>query len=328
MKFSLIVPVYNRPDEIKELLESLEKQTYKNFEIIIVEDGSTQDCQHVIKNFEDKLDIKYFYKQNEGPAIARNYGAQYASGDYVVFVDSDVIVPEDYFAKVNDFLTKNPADVYGGPDKSAPDFNNLQKAISYSMTAFLTSGNIRGGQKIDKFYPRSFNMGVKTNVFKEIGGFPVTRMHPGEDMVFAIELIKRGYKTVLIPDAYVYHKRRNTLKSFFKQVYKFGKTRYIISRVYPETFKIYYLAPSIFAIGTTALIIGSFFYPILLSPVLLYAILVFADSSIKNRSLAVGALSVITAFVQHFGYGLGFISPLFKGDEYGVYEKGFYPNTK
>ncbi len=326
MKFSVIVPVFNRPDEIKELLESLTKQTYKDFEVIIVEDGSEIDCREVVERYKSLLDIKYFYKENERPAIARNYGARYATGDYLVFVDSDVIVPPQYFEVVNRELEKDPVDAYGGPDAAAKDFNALQKAISYSMTAFITSGNIRGGEKIDKYYPRSFNMGVKKEVFEAIGGFPVTRMWPGEDMVFAIEIIRRGYRTRLIKDAYVYHKRRNTLKSFFRQVFRFGKTRYIISRVYPETFKIFYLLPSFFTLGTIGLILLALWKWWFILPVVLYAFVVFVDSLISNKSLKVALLSVLTAFIQHFGYGLGFMAGIIKGDEYGVFERGFYGN--
>ena len=195
MKFSVIVPIFNRPDEIEELLESLSKQTFNDFEVVIIEDGSQMDCKKEVDDYSSKLDIKYFFKKNEKPAIARNYGVARASGEYVVFVDSDCIIPTDYFDKVNIYLDEKEVDVYGGPDAANPDFNNMQKAISYSMTAFLTTGNIRGGEKVDKFYPRSFNLGVRKSVFDEMGGFPVTKMHPGEDMVFAIELIKRGYKT-------------------------------------------------------------------------------------------------------------------------------------
>ncbi len=328
MKFSFIVPVYNRPNEIDELLESLSNQTYKDFEVIIVEDGSVQKSDQVVKKYSDLLDIKYFYKPNEGPAIARNYGVKHAKGDYVIFVDSDVIVPPKYLEIVNSELEADPVDAYGGPDAAARGFNALQKAISYSMTAFLTSGKIRSDEKLDKYYPRSFNMGVKLTVFNEIGGFPITRMHPGEDMVFAIEIIRRGYRTKLLSKAYVFHKRRNTLRSFFKQVYKFGKTRYIISKVYPETFRIFYLAPSAFALGTIMLIILSFWQWWFILPDVIYAVAVFGDSWVKNKSIKVAGLSVIAAFVQHFGYGFGFLSPIFRGDEYGVFDKGFYPQNE
>jgi len=324
MKFSIIVPVFNRPDEVEELLLSLEKQTFRDFELIIVEDGSQIDCKNVVNAFSTKLNIKYFFKENEKPAIARNFGVKNASGEYVIFVDSDCIIPFDYLEKVNFEIENEQIDAYGGPDAAAPNFNNMQKAISYSMTAFWTTGNIRGGEKVDKFYPRSFNMGVKKTVFDKIGGFPVTKMHPGEDMVFAIEIIKQKYKTKLLKNAFVYHKRRNNLKSFFNQVFRFGKTRFIISKIYPETFKIFYLAPTLFTFGIIFLLVLSPFLIWSLTPIILYILLLFFDSLIKNKKLSVAFLSIITSFIQFFGYGFGFIQPIFKGDEFGVMKTGFY----
>ena len=324
MKYSFVIPVFNRPDEISELLESLSNQTFKDFEVIIVEDGSKIDCKKEVEQYKDKLDIKYFYKKNERPAIARNYGVAHAKGEYVIFVDSDVIVPQKYLEIVDNYLRKNQVDAYGGLDAAAQNFNALQKAISYAMTSFITSGKIRSGQKIDRYYPRSFNMGIKRQVFINIKGFPITKMWPGEDIVFAIEIIRNGYKTALISEAYVYHKRRNTIKSFFVQVFRFGKTRYIISRVYPETFKIFYLFPSIFVLGTIVLLFLSLWKWWFILPILLYAFIVFIDSLIKNKSFKVAILSIIIAFVQHFGYGLGFLSAIFKGDKYNVVKNGFY----
>jgi glycosyltransferase involved in cell wall biosynthesis len=326
MKFSVIVPVFNRPNEIEELLTSLSNQTYTDFEIVIIEDGSQVRCEKEIKCFSDKLNIKYFFKENEKPAIARNYGVERATGEFVVFVDSDCIIPETYFEKVNNELEGSDIEVYGGPDAASPDFSDIQKAISYSMTAFFTTGNIRGGEKVDRFYPRSFNMGVKRSVFIEMGGFPITKMHPGEDMVFAIELIKRGYKTKLFKNAFVYHKRRNTLKSFFKQVFRFGKTRNIISKIYPETFKIFHIAPTVFVFGVFFLLSISFLYIFSLIPILLYILIIFTDSLIKNKKISVAFLSVLTSHIQLFGYGLGFLQPFFNNDEFGVLKKGFYNN--
>jgi glycosyltransferase involved in cell wall biosynthesis len=324
MLFSLIVPVFNRPEEIYELLESLSLQSFKDFEVIIVEDGSDIDCKKEVESFSDKLEIQYLFKENEKPAIARNFGVKNANGKYVVFTDSDCILPFDYFEKIKNNLSVEEVDVFGGPDKADTNFNSMQKAISYSMTAFLTTGNIRGGQKVDKFYPRSFNLGIKREVFVQMGGFPVTGMHPGEDMVFAVELIKRGYKTKLFKDIFVYHKRRNNMKSFFKQVFRFGKTRHIISKVYPETFKIFYLIPSLF----TGFFILSFFLAFVniffLAPIFFYGILIFFDSFKKNKSIKVAVISVFTSFVQLFGYGTGFLQPFFRKDEFGVLQKGFY----
>ncbi len=330
MFFSVIVPVFNRPDEVEELLLSLSKQTQKNFEIVIVEDGSEEKCDKVAEKYSDILKLKYLYKKNEKPAIARNHGAKHAEGDYFIFFDSDCIIPPEYFNTVNSALEKNYTDAYGGPDAASPDFNNLQKAISYSMTSFFTTGGIRGsGEKLDKFYPRSFNMGISKKAYNTIGGFPETKMHPGEDMVFSIEILKHGFETQRIEKAFVYHKRRNTLKTFFKQVYNFGKTRLIISQKYPETFKIFYFAPSIFTIGTLFFLISGFFCTYSLIPILFYALLVFFDSSLKNKNPAVAFLSVITSFYQLIAYGTGFLISfwkvkIIKKDEFNVLKKGFY----
>jgi len=330
MFFSIIIPVFNRPDEVEELLESLIKQTEKNFEIVIVEDGSSEKCDKVVKKYSDKLKIKYLYKKNEKPAIARNYGSKHAKGDYFIFFDSDCIIPPEYFKTVNTVLEKNYTDAYGGPDAASPDFNNLQKAISYSMTSFFTTGGIRGGEeKLDKFYPRSFNMGISKEAFLEIGGFPETKMHPGEDMVFSIEILKHGFTTQRIKEAFVYHKRRNTLKTFFKQVFNFGKTRLIITEKYPETFKIFFFAPSVFTIGTLILIISAFICIYSLTPIFFYILLVFFDSLFKNKNSAVAFLSVITSFYQLIAYGTGFLISfwkvkILKKDEFSVLKNGFY----
>ncbi|MEA2042315.1 MAG: glycosyltransferase [Bacteroidota bacterium] len=329
-KFSIIVPVFNRPDEMKELLESLAIQTEKNFELIIVEDGSEEKSDELALQYGQKIDINYFYKENEKPAIARNYGAKNANGDYLLFFDSDCILPKDYFAKINLALKKNYTDAFGGPDAAHSNFGNLQKAISYSMTSFFTTGGLRGSaEKLDKFYPRTFNMGVSRVAFDKIGGFPITKMHPGEDMVFSIELIKQGFTTQLIKDAFVYHKRRNTIKTFYKQVSAFGKTRIVISKLYPETFKIFFWAPTVFTLGTALLILLSFINPGFLLPIILYILGIFADSYIKNESIDVAGLSIITSFTQLFGYGIGFLNSYINvhgknKDEYDVFDSGFY----
>jgi glycosyltransferase involved in cell wall biosynthesis len=329
LKLSIIVPVYNRPDELKELLESLVAQTYKDFEIVIVEDGSAEKSDKVVEGFSNKLTIRYFYKQNEKPAIARNFGMKKAAGNYYLFFDSDCIVPPHYMERLTNEMAGDYVDAFGGPDKANDSFTKVQKAINYAMTSFLTTGGIRGGEKIDKFYPRSFNMGLSQRVFEETGGFPVTKMHPGEDMVLSIEIIKRGYRTRLIKDAYVYHKRRTSLKMFFKQVFKFGKVRYIMSVIYPETFKLFYLFPGLFALGTAGLLLLSFFNLLFLMPIGLFAVAVFFDSLLKNKNLYVALLSVPASFFQLTGYGTGFISAwlkksIFGKDEYGIFKNGFY----
>lgn len=328
--FSLIVPVFNRPDEIVELLESLTKQTDKNFEVVIVEDGSTLKSEEICNKYTDQLNIKYYYKKNEKPAIARNYGMAKASGNYFIFFDSDCIIPPHYFETIRKELNENYVDAFGGPDRAHESFNTLQKAISYAMTSFLTTGGIRGGgEKVDKFYPRSFNLGLSKKIYEDMGGFPVIKMHPGEDMVLAIEIIKRGYTTRLIKDAYVYHKRRTSLKQFYTQVYRFAKTRVIMSKIYPQTFKIFYAFPSIFILGLIGLIIASYWNLYALTPIALFILLIFFDSLVKNKSLAVAFKSVISSFYQQFGYGMGFLRTYIqvhirKFDEFGVLKTKFY----
>jgi glycosyltransferase involved in cell wall biosynthesis len=332
LEFSLIVPVFNRPDEIEELLESLSKQTDKDFEIIIVEDGSTLKSEDICNAYSDKLNIKYFFKKNEKPAIARNYGMARATGNYFIFFDSDCIIPSHYFETIRKELKENYVDAFGGPDRAHESFSILQKAISYSMTSFLTTGGIRGGgEKVDKFYPRSFNLGLSKKIYTEMGGFPVIKMHPGEDMVLAIEMIKRGYTTRLIKDAYVYHKRRTSLKQFYKQVFRFAKTRVIMSKIYPQTFKIFYAFPSIFILGLIGLAILSYWSIYFLSPIALFIALIFFDSLIKNKSLTVAFSSIMSSFYQQFGYGWGFLKTTFqvhvlKFDEYSVFKTKFYQN--
>ncbi len=313
MKFSLIIPVYNRPDELDELLASLTKQLFTDFEVVIVEDGSDIKSEHIIKDYSSSLNIQYFYKKNEGPSIGRSFGATKAKGEYLIFTDSDCILPTTYLTIIYDKLKKE-TDVFGGPDSAHPDFNNVQKSISYSMTSLLTTGGVRGKEKsVEKFYPRSFNMGIRKAVFEEIGGFPKTTMWPGEDMVMAIELIKRQYNLQYIHDAFVYHKRRTSIKKFFKQVSHFGKVRIYISQLYPDTFKIIYLFPLAFVLFTLiSILMGTLINVLFLMPLVVYLLLIMIDSSIRNKSLPVGLLSVITSLTQFFGYATGFSKSMFQ----------------
>lgn len=328
--FSIIIPVYNRPGEVNELLESLSLQDDKDFEVVIVEDGSTHTCEDVVKSYSDKLKIRYFYKINEKPSIARNYGIEKASGNYYLFFDSDCILPPSYISIIKKALQQSYADAFGGPDAAHPSFSKLQKAISYAMTSFFTTGGIRGGgEKMGKFYPRSFNMGISDEVIKKTGGFPITKMHPGEDMVLSIEIIRNGFTTRLIREAFVYHKRRTTLKQFYNQVYRFAKTRVIMSKIYPETFKIFFIFPTLFVLGAFLLIALSAYNWLFITPLLLFIIMVFFDSLIHNKNTIVAFLSIVSAFVQLFGYGWGFLKTfieviIFKKDEFDVFSKPFY----
>jgi glycosyltransferase involved in cell wall biosynthesis len=296
IKFSIIIPVYNRSDEVAELLASLTQQTYRDYEIIIVEDGSSVPCETVVKQYAYRLPVNYYMKPNSGPGQSRNYGAERAKGEYLLIWDSDILIPQGYFEAIETFLQTNPVDAFGGPDRAHESFTDVQKAINYSMTSFFTTGGIRGGKKkLDKFFPRSFNMGIRRTVYEQLGGFRAMRF--GEDIDFSYRIVEAGYKTALIPDAYVYHKRRTDFRKFFRQVHNSGIARINLSILHPGTLKPVHTLPALF---TLAVIPFMPFMPI-------YALLVFVDATIQNRSMKIGALSVVAAFTQLIGYGTGFI---------------------
>ena len=326
MKYSIIVPVYNRPDEVDELLESLCLQRVKDFEVLIVEDGSQHDCKAVVDKYADRLDVKYFMKPNSGPGQSRNYGAERANGEWLIILDSDVVLPEGYLEAVDKSLTSIVA--FGGPDAAHPSFTPVQKAISYSMTSFFTTGGIRGGKaKLDKFYPRSFNMGIKRDVYLALGGF--SQMRFGEDIDFSYRIVEAGYRPQLFPDAWVWHKRRTDFRKFFRQVYNSGIARINLMKRHPGTLKLVHLLPTVFTLGVIGLLVLSPFCILALLPILLYSLIIFVDSSIRNRSLWVGLLSIPAAFVQLMGYGLGFIESwwkrcILKKDEFQAFERTFY----
>ena len=391
MKYSIIVPVFNRPDEVDELLQSLCKQQLKDFEVIIVEDGSERKCKDVCDKYAGILDLHYYYKENSGPGQSRNYGAERARGEWLIVLDSDVVVPKEYLSNVNKSLTPSPSPIgegsiytqnddsenelttplssrrgaggeaftaWGGPDAAHPDFTPVQKAISYSMTSFFTTGGIRGGKtKLDKFFPRSFNMGIRREVYLQLGGF--SKMRFGEDIDFSYRIVEAGHKTALIPDAWVWHKRRTDFRKFFRQVYNSGIARINLEKRHPGTLKLVHLLPTVFTLGVILLsmlalvgvalaLLGLFsasepgcnMSPVVIGfglcmtlvsllPLLLYSLLICIDSSIKNRSLWVGLLSIPAAFTQLMGYGLGFIESwwkrcVLKKDEFTAFEKNFY----
>ena len=344
MKYSIIVPVYNRPDEVGELLESLCSQTLQDFEVVIVEDGSKITCKDVCDKYADILDLHYYYKENSGPGQSRNYGVERASGDYVIILDSDVVVPKGYLAATEKSLTSHPLPLtsepvaWGGPDAAHPSFTPVQKAISYSMTSFFTTGGIRGGKKkLDKFYPRSFNMGIRRDVYQQLGGF--TKMRFGEDIDFSYRIVEAGYMPQLFPDAWVWHKRRTDFRKFFRQVYNSGIARINLEKRHPGTMKLVHLLPMVFTVGVIGLVLlallallsplTSYLSPLFLLPLLLYCLLILIDSTLQNKSLKVGVLSIPAAFVQLMGYGFGFIESWWKRcvrkqDEFTAFEKNFY----
>lgn len=326
--FSLIIPVFNRPDEVNELLESLTKQRCKDFEVIIVEDGSQVPCDAVVKNYSDLLDIHYYNKPNSGPGQSRNYGAERASGEYLIVLDSDCIIPEGYLDAVKAELNAAPADAFGGPDRAHESFTDIQKAINYAMTSFFTTGGIRGGKKkLDKFYPRSFNMGIKADVYKALGGF--SKMRFGEDIDFSIRIFKGGYKCRLFPEAWVWHKRRTDLRKFFKQVHNSGIARINLYKKYPESLKLVHMLPAVFTVGVVLLLLGTPFIPLLSTLIWLFMLIVFVDSSVQNKSIKIGALSVVASFVQLIGYGTGFLRAwwqrcVLQKDEFEAFKNSFY----
>lgn len=328
MRYSVIIPVYNRPDEVDELLQSLTQQSFKDFEVIVVEDGSSIPCQKVVENYQELLEIHYYNKSNSGPGQTRNYGAERSKGDYLIVLDSDCILPEGYLATVEAELQREPADAFGGPDRAHDSFTDIQKAINYSMTSFFTTGGIRGGKKkMDKFYPRSFNMGIRRDVYHSLGGF--SRMRFGEDIDFSIRIFKGGYRCRLFPDAWVYHKRRTDLKKFFKQVHNSGIARINLYKKYPESLKPVHLLPAAFTLGTAVLLSGALFCPYSLLPIVLYALLVCTDSAIQNRSLRIGIYSIAASFIQLIGYGTGFLrawwNRCIRGkEEFEAFRKNFY----
>lgn len=321
MRYSVIVPVFNRPDEARELLASLAARTFRDFEVLVIEDGSSVPCEAVVEGFRDRLDVRYFTKPNSGPGPTRNYGAERARGEWLVILDSDVIVPEGYFEAVEKELAAAPCDAFGGPDRAHEDFSPVQKAINYAMTSFFTTGGIRGGRrKLDKFYPRSFNMGIRREVFAALGGF--SKMRFGEDIDLSIRIFQAGYACRLFPDAWVWHKRRTDFRKFFKQVHNSGIARINLYKKHPGSLKPVHMLPALFTVGIGLCLLlvlagavvsgyapgaGLLLCALGLLPPALFSALVLADASVRNRSLRVGLLTVPAAFVQLLGYGSGFL---------------------
>lgn len=337
MRYSFIIPVYNRPDEVDELLESLTKQTLKDFEVVVVEDGSSVPCKEVVNKYTTELSIQYIDKENSGQGFSRNVGFEHAKGEFFILMDSDCIVPDTYLQAVDDGIQEKNLDAFGGPDRAHPSFTDIQKAINYSMTSFFTTGGIRDKEDgLEQYHPRSFNMGFKRSIVDKVGGFKITRM--GEDIEFSERIIRSGYKVGLIKEAIVYHKRRTSFKHFAKQLHFFGRARINISRFYPDQLKLVHAFPAVFLIGLTAtialwltLLFGdltgeipsiyqlnevsnpyllSVFVSALVSLVAykIYGITLFADALSKEKSLKIALMSVIAAYIQLCSYGLGFLS--------------------
>lgn len=302
---SIIVPVYNRPDEVSDLLESLTLQTDKDFQIVIVEDGSPVPCKEVCDKYAGRLNLKYFFKDNEGRSPARNFGIERADGDFLVFVDSDCILPPQYIESLKKRLAADPADCFGGPDAAHESFSDTQKAINYSMTSFLTTGGIRGGKvQLEKFTPRTFNTGFSRKVYNKVGGY---REMFSEDIDMSTRIRRAGYTIKLYRDVYVYHKRRVDLKKFWRQVHVFGMSRITLQLLYPGSMKAVHWLPALFVIFALAMIVAAFFNPWWLLPLGIYLLAVWICGIVATRSFKIGSLGVITSLTQLCGYGTGFI---------------------
>lgn len=309
-RFSVIVPVYNRVDEINDLLESLSAQTCRDFEVIIVEDGSTEPCGDLVRSFAGKVDVRYFFKPNEGRSIARNYGIDRSSGDYLVFFDSDCVIPSDYFAILSAELDRQPLDCFGGPDAAHESFTPVQKAISFAMTSFLTTGGIRGGKvQMEKFVPRSFNMGYSRKVYDTVGGF---REMFSEDIDMSTRIRQAGFSIGLIHPAHVFHKRRVDFARFWRQVYVFGMSRITLKLLYPDSLKLVHTLPALAVIiGVLLVLLGIFVTPWFLLPIGIYLLAIFLSAWIATRSLGIALRAVPASVVQICGYGCGFIKAFF-----------------
>ena len=306
-RFSIIIPVYNRIDEVEDLLKSLSLQSCKDFETIIVEDGSSAPCDKVVEKYSSQMDVKYFFKENEGRSIARNYGLERATGDYFIFFDSDCVIPVDYFKILSVALDKNPVDCFGGPDAAHESFSSTQKAINYSMTSFLTTGGIRGGKiQLEKFVPRTFNMGYSRKVWETVGGF---REMFSEDIDMSTRIRQAGFSIGLIREAYVFHKRRVNMRLFARQVYVFGMSRITLKLLYPDSLKIVHTLPALFVIGSIFLIvlacIISWWY---ITPFLAYFLAIFATALASTRSFTIACKALPASLIQLYGYGCGFIN--------------------
>lgn len=310
MKYSVIVPVYNRIDEVDDLLRSLAGQRGGDFEVIIVEDGSTIPCGETVEKYRNALDVKYYYKENEGRSIARNYGLERATGDYMIFFDSDCVIPPDYFIKLDKALTAKFHDCFGGPDAADESFSDTQKAINYSMTSFLTTGGIRGGKvQLERFTPRSFNMGYSRRVYEAVGGF---REMFSEDIDMSTRVRQAGFSIGLIREAFVYHKRRVDFAKFLRQVYVFGMSRITLKLLYPDSLKAVHTLPAIAVVlGVACVVLAITVSWWWILPVALYLLAIFVTAWIATRRVKIAAMAVPASIIQLGGYGCGFIKAFF-----------------
>ncbi len=329
MLLSIIVPVFERPDEIRELLESLCLQTDKDFEVVVVDDGSKISCAEVVQGFQERLQLAFHYKPNSGPGLSRNFGADRAKGDVYIFLDSDCVLPPHYIAAVKKGLQENPADAFGGPDRAAENFSDVQKAINYSMTSFFTTGGIRGGKKaLDKFHPRSFNMGLTKAAYQKTKGFAAMRF--GEDVDLSLRILEAGFTTALYSEAWVYHKRRTDFKKFFKQIVNSGIARINLHLRHPGSLKLVHALPTFWLLGMAAFfMLGFIVTPWFFAPLLFWSAVIFFDALYQTKTPKVAALAVVASAVQMKAYGWGFLQAfvyriLLGKPEFAAFTKNFY----
>lgn len=306
--YTIVVPVYNRPQEVEELLDGLCNQTYEHpFDVIVIDDGSEFDCKDVVDGYRKLIDIEYYFKENSGPGLTRNFGMEKANGTYFIVFDSDCVIPHEYLEMVDNSLKANYTDIFGGPDAADDEFTTVQKAINFSMTSILTTGGIRGKKRsVGEFQPRSFNLGMSRKAFELTGGFGEMRV--GEDIDFSLRAKQLGLKSQLISEAYVYHKRRTNFYDFYWQTFGFGNARPMLNRKFKGTAKITYWFPSCFVVlytSTFLFALNDIWWPLYVLSV--YLGLIFLTSTVENRSPVVGIVSVVATIVQFFGYGLGFL---------------------
>jgi len=304
---SFIIPVYNRPDEMADLLRSMAEQTDKGFEAVVVEDGSTVTCREACDEASAKgVRVSYFHKNNEGRSIARNHGMERAEGSYFVFVDSDCVLPPNYVERLRASLKNSHTDCFGGPDAAHDSFTGTQKAINYSMTSFLTTGGIRGGKvQLEKFVPRTFNMGFSREVWRKTGGF---REMFSEDIDMSTRIRHEGFSIVLLRDVKVYHKRRLGWKKFWRQVHVFGMSRITLKLLYPDSMKPVHMLPALFVVSNVVMVLLAILFSWLwLLPLIVYLFAVWISAIASTRSFAIGSKAVLASLIQLWGYGTGFI---------------------
>jgi glycosyltransferase involved in cell wall biosynthesis len=308
--YSLIIPVYNRPQELDELLACIQLQEFRDFEVVVIEDGSTDDAAQIIEKYKSSFDLAYYVKENGGQGFARNYAFERAKGDFFIILDSDALLEPTYLNEVDKAIKADHLDLFGGPDKDHPSFSPIQKAISYSMTSFLTTGGIRGKEKNigGQFHPRSFNMGICRKVYEATGGFKITRM--GEDIEFSIRCISMGFKSGLIPNAFIYHKRRTDFRQFYNQLHFFGRARINISRFFPKELKPVHFFPFLFFCYYVLTGLALLFFPslgvLLFCGIIIYSLLVFFSAIINTKDYRIALLAIFAANIQLFAYGKGF----------------------